>query len=114
MARTFPSLLTAVGILVLTLLFGSPVLSAQRQKDRIPPTAPTNLVVTATTEQSASLAWDPSTDNSGRFHYIIRGGESTVTVGQEMTSHTLEDLQSGKTYTFRVYAKDAAGNLSAP
>jgi hypothetical protein len=29
-----------------------------------------------------------------------------------MTSHTLEGLQSGKTYIFRVYAKDAAGNLS--
>ncbi|HVF59060.1 MAG TPA: fibronectin type III domain-containing protein [Thermoanaerobaculia bacterium] len=110
MARTFPLLLTA-----LTLLFGSSVLSAaQRPRDRIPPTAPTNLVVTATTEHSASLAWGPSTDNSGRFSYIIRGGESTVTVGQETTSHTLEDLQSGKTYTFRVYAKDAAGNLSDP
>ena len=29
-----------------------------------------------------------------------------------MTGHTLEGLQSGKTYTLRVYAKDAAGNLS--
>jgi chitinase len=106
MARTFPS------ILVLTLLFGSSVLSAAQRRDRIPPTAPTNLTVTATTEHSASLAWDPSTDNSGRFNYIIRGGESTVTVGQETTSHTLEDLHPGKTYTFRVYAQDAAGNLS--
>jgi chitodextrinase len=35
-----------------------------------------------------------------------------VIVGQTVTSHTLEGLQSGKTYIFRVYAKDAAGNLS--
>ena len=35
-----------------------------------------------------------------------------MSVSQTMTSHTLEGLQSGKTYTFRVYAKDAAGNLS--
>jgi chitin-binding protein len=35
-----------------------------------------------------------------------------VTVSQTVTSHTLEGLQSGKTYIFRVYAKDAAGNLS--
>jgi chitinase len=96
------------------MLFGSSALSAQKSRDRTPPTAPTNLVVTATTEHSVSLAWDPSTDNSGRFSYIIRGGETTVTVGQEVTSHTLEDLESGKTYTFRVYAKDAAGNLSEP
>jgi chitinase len=112
MTRTFPSLFTAGRILLLTLLtmlFGSSVLSA---RDRIPPTAPTNLVVTATTEHSVSLAWGPSNDNSGRFSYIICCAGSTVTVSQTVTSHTLEGLQSGKTYTLRVYAKDAAGNLS--
>ena len=115
MNRTFPSLFTASRILLLTLLtllFGSSVLSAAR--DRTPPTAPTNLVVTATTEHSVSLAWDPSTDNSGRFSYIICCAGSTVTVSQKVTSHTLEGLESGKTYTFRVSAQDAAGNVSAP
>jgi chitinase len=111
MTRSFPSLLAAVGTLVLTVLVGSPDLSAQG-RDRIPPTAPTNLVVTATTEHSVSLSWSPSTDNSGRFSYIICCAGTTVTVSQTMTGHTLEGLQSGKTYTFRVYAKDAAGNLS--
>src|SRR5687768_11657580 len=113
MSRTFPSLLTAVGILVLTISLASPVVSAQ-SRDRVPPTAPTNLVVTATTEHSVSLAWDPSTDNSGRFTYMICCAGTTVAVDQAMTSHTLEGLQSGKTYTFRVYAKDGAGNLSKP
>jgi chitinase len=111
MTRMFPSLVAAVGSLVLTMLSGSSVLSAQL-RDRIPPTAPTNLVVTATTEHSVSLTWNPSTDNSGRFSYIICCAGTTVTVSQTTTSHTLEGLQSGKTYTFRVYAKDAAGNLS--
>ena len=111
MSRTFPSSLTAVGILVLTLLFDSSVLSAQ-SRDRVAPTVPTNLVVTATTEHSVSLAWGPSTDNSNRFSYLICCAGATVTVSQTMTSHTLEGLQSGKTYVFRVYAKDAAGNLS--
>ena len=111
MTRMFPSLVAAVGSLVLTTLFGSSVLSAQL-RDRIPPTAPTNLVVTATTEHSVSLTWNPSTDNSGRFSYIICCAGTTVIVSQTTTSHTLEGLQSGKTYTFRVYAKDAAGNLS--
>ena len=112
MTRTPPSLFTAGRILLLAMLFGSSVLSAQ--KDRIPPTAPTNLVVTATTEHSVSLAWEPSTDNSGRFHYIICCAGNSVTVPKTETSHTLEGLESGKTYTFRVYAKDAAGNLSKP
>jgi chitodextrinase len=96
---------------MLTMVIGSSVLTAQT-RDRIAPTAPTNLVVTAATEHSVSLAWGPSTDNSGRFSYIICCAGTTVTISQAVTSHTLEGLQSGKTYTLRVYAKDAAGNLS--
>jgi chitodextrinase len=98
--------------LLVTLLCGSSVLSAQTLRDRTAPTAPTNLVVTGTTEHSVSLGWGASTDNSGRFSYIICCAGATVTISQSATSHTLEGLQSGKTYTFRVYAKDAAGNLS--
>ena len=94
------------------MLFGSSILSAQSSRDRTPPTAPTNLVVTATTEHSVSLAWGPSTDNSGRFTYIICCAGTTVTVSQAFTSHTIEGLQAGKTYVLRVYAKDAAGNTS--
>ena len=114
MTRTSPPLSTAVQVLLLTVLCGSSLGSAQssRTSDRVPPTAPTNLVVTATTEHSVSLAWGPSTDNSGRFSYIICCAASTVTVSQTVTSHTLEGLQPGKTYVLRVYAKDAAGNLS--
>jgi chitinase len=107
-------LFAAGRILVLTILVGSSALSAQSARDRVPPTAPANLIVTATTEHSVSLAWTASTDNSGRFSYIICCAETTVTVPQTVTDHTLEGLKSGKTYTFRVYAKDAAGNISKP
>jgi chitinase len=93
------------------ILLLSAALSAQT-RDRTPPTAPTNLVVTATTSRSVSLAWGPSTDNSGRFSYIVCCAEKTVTVSQAVTSHTIDGLKSGATYTLRVYAKDAAGNLS--
>jgi chitodextrinase len=110
-ARRFSTVRRSTGILVLGLLLGSPVLSAQ-SRDRLPPTAPTNLVVTQTTEHSVTLAWGASTDNSGRFSYVICCAGTTVTVNQTKTSHTLEGLQAGKTYTLRVYAKDAAGNLS--
>ncbi len=112
MTRTFPSLFMAGRILLftlLTMLLGSSVASA---RDRTPPTAPTNVVVTSTTPDSVTLAWGRSTDNSGRFSYILCCAGSTVTVGQTVTSHTLEGLNSGATYTLRVYAKDAAGNLS--
>jgi chitodextrinase len=98
-------------MLLLTVMSGSSVVTAQA-RDRIAPTAPSNLVVTGATEDSVSLAWGPSTDNSGRFSYIICCAGTAVTVSQSTTSHTLQGLQSGKTYTFRIYAKDAAGNLS--
>jgi chitodextrinase len=111
MTRTLPSLFTAARILLLTMFCGSPVLSAQF-RDRVPPTAPTNLVATATTEHSVSLAWGPSTDNSGSFSYLICCAGTSVTVGQTVTSFTLGGLKPGATYILRVYAKDAAGNLS--
>ena len=101
----------ATRMLVLALVFASTSVSAQF-RDRTAPTAPTNLVVTATTENSVSLAWGASTDNSGRFSYIICCAGPSVTVSQTTTSHTLVGLQAGKTYTLRVYAKDVAGNLS--
>jgi chitodextrinase len=109
MIRTLPSLFTA-----LALVWGSSELSAQspRTRDRTPPTAPANLVATAVTENSVTLSWGPSTDNSGSFSYLICCAGSTVTVAQTVTTHTIDGLKSGQTYTFRVYAKDAAGNLS--
>lgn len=115
MTRTRFLMLTTIQVLALTVLSGSSVLSAQRNgaRDRTPPTAPTNLEVIATTEHSVMLAWGPSTDNSGRFTYVICCAGTTVTVSQAVTSHTIENLQPGKTYVFRVYAMDAAGNLSA-
>jgi chitinase len=114
MTTTVPTSLALVRTLILAIVFGSSIVSAQSSsgRDRIAPTAPTNLLVTAATERTVSLAWSPSTDNSGRFNYLITGAGTTVTVGQAQTSHTVHGLQSGKTYTIRVYAKDLAGNLS--
>jgi chitinase len=111
MTRPLSSSLTATGTLMMAVLLGSSIVLAQ-DRDRTPPTAPTNLVVTATTPNSVSLAWGAATDNSGRFTYIICCAGTTVTVGQSVTGHTLTGLNSGATYTLRVYAKDAAGNLS--
>ena len=46
--------------------------SASAAADRTRPTTPTNLRLTAITPNSVSLAWNPSTDNSGSFTYIVR------------------------------------------
>ena len=104
----------ALLVLLATIVSSSSLLSAQRfrGRDRTPPTAPTNLAVVNVTENSVTLSWGPSTDNSGSFVYLICCVTSNIQVPQTQTTYTIEGLQSGKTYTFRVYAWDAAGNTS--
>jgi chitodextrinase len=82
--------------------------------DRKPPTTPTNLRVTGTTAYSVSLAWNPSTDNSGSFHYIICcSSTASSTVPGTVSSFTFTaGLESGRSYTLRIVAIDAAGNAS--
>lgn len=93
----------------------SPVFGATAaSRDRKPPTAPTNLRVTDFGSFSVSLAWNPSTDNSGNFSYRIRhtwGFEETVPRTQTTFTWT-SNLEAGRTFSFFVYAVDAAGNKS--
>jgi len=113
MTTSRSSWLTAVQALLVTILCGSSLLSAQSfRRDRTPPTAPTNLTVVGVTEHSVTLSWGPSTDNSGSLTYLICCVSGNVAVPQTQTTYTIEGLQSGKDYVFRVYARDAAGNTS--
>jgi chitodextrinase len=85
-------------------------------RDRKPPTTPTNLRVTAVTSYSVALAWDPSTDNSGRFSYVICcANVSSQTVPGGVSSFTYTaGLEAGRSFTLRIQAVDAAGNWSKP
>jgi chitinase len=102
---------TAIVLLLSVVLATSP---AQAARDRTRPTTPTNLRVTATTSYSVSLAWNPSTDNSGSFSYVIRASNGrSATVSQTSTSFTFASgLEPRYSYSFYVYAVDAAGNKS--
>jgi chitodextrinase len=83
-------------------------------RDRKPPTVPTNLRVTGVTAGSVSLAWNPSTDNSGQLSYrVLCSNNMTMTVPQSQTAAVFSNLRHNTTYTFRVYAFDAANNISA-
>jgi chitodextrinase len=105
---------TAAAALILTVPWASTILAQSR--DRQAPTTPTNLRVVAVTAYTVTLAFNPSTDNSGSFSYhvccanvssqIFPGGGSSVvyTAG----------LEAGRTFTLRMYARDAAGNYSKP
>jgi hypothetical protein len=83
--------------------------------DRTPPTRPTNLRETAKTSYSVSMAWNASTDNSGNFSYRVRhswGYEATVPSSETSFTWT-GNLEAGRSYSFSVYAIDAAGNRSS-
>ncbi len=82
--------------------------------DRTAPTTPTNLRITATTANSVSLAWNASTDNSSRFWYCVQtSGSGCIRVDPPRTTLTRTFSLPSTTFTFAVYAIDAAGNRSA-
>jgi chitodextrinase len=79
--------------------------------DTQPPTAPTGLAATSTTQTSVSVRWTASTDNVGVTGYTLyRNGVQSGTQGS--TSYTYTALACGTTYTLAVDAYDAAGNHS--
>jgi chitodextrinase len=67
------------------------------------------------THTSVSLAWNPSTDNSSTFWYIVwaPGLPSVIRVDHPQTTVTATGLTPGQAYEFRVQAWDAAYNSSA-
>ena len=100
----------AVILLALISLFSTtPALAA---RDRKPPTKPANLRVTSLTPHNVTLAWNPSTDNSGTFSYrVFVSFGFTDTVPQTQTTYSIS-LVPANTYSFYVYAVDGSGNVS--
>jgi len=75
------------------------------------PTAPTNLAASNVTETTVDLSWTASTDNVGVTGYdVYQGATNLGTVTG--TSANVTGLTASTAYSFTVYAKDAAGNVS--
>src|SRR5918992_4648360 len=107
----------AIGATLLIVAFGASTAgAAAARRDRTPPTMPTNLRITATTNTTISLAWNASSDNSGSFSYRVTEKSSfntySVAVPQAQTTITFRRLWPEQTYEYTVYAVDAAGNRS--
>ena len=103
-------------VLVLALAVAGPVAAGKKPPpptgDKTPPTTPTNLRATSLGQTSVTLAWDASTDNSGRFTYSVNKDGQSFTVPQGQTSYTIDWLSAGRTYTFYVTAVDNSLNTS--
>jgi chitodextrinase len=83
--------------------------------DTTAPSVPTGLTSPSRTSNSVSLSWNASTDNSGGSgvagYDVFRDGAN---VGSPSgTSFTVTGLAANTTFSFRVRARDNAGNASA-
>ena len=87
----------------------APAASAGPKRDNTPPTTPTNVRVVAVTEDTITIAWNASTDNSGRIHAYIAGG---IYHPGDSTTKTFTGLVPNTTRTYRVQAIDPSGNTS--
>ena len=86
--------------------------------DTQPPTAPSNLATNAASSTQINLTWTASTDNVGVTGYKVERCQGTgcsgfVQVGTPTsTSYSDGGLSANTSYSYRVRATDAAGNLS--
>ncbi|UNK17475.1 glycosyl hydrolase family 18 protein [Paenibacillus sp. N3/727] len=79
--------------------------------DTVAPTTPANVTVSGVTSSSVTLSWLASTDNVGVTGYDVYQGTS-LAISVNGTTATITGLSASTTYSFKVVAKDAAGNLS--
>jgi chitodextrinase len=80
--------------------------------DSTAPSAPTSLSTNTILSNQLNLLWT-STDAVGVTNYLIyRNGSLIDTIGNT-TNYTVYGLTPSTAYNFTVYARDAAGNISA-
>ncbi len=86
--------------------------------DGQPPTAPSNLAASPSGSNRINLSWTASTDNVGVTGYRVERCQSagcssfTQVATPTGTSYADTGLVAGTSYSYRVRAADAAGNLS--
>jgi chitodextrinase len=80
--------------------------------DTTAPTAPTNLAASNITARTLTLNWSASTDNVGVTNYLVHiNGALVATLGNVLT-YNVTGLSPNTNYSFIVYARDSAGNVS--
>ena len=81
--------------------------------DTTPPSAPTWVSVVPATS-SVALSWNAATDNIGVAGYYVYRNGSNLSSASALTgtAYTDRGLIAGNTFTYKVAAYDAAGNLS--
>jgi YD repeat-containing protein len=92
---------------------------AGNSNDTTPPTTPTGLIATSSSGNEINLTWTPATDNVGVTAYLIgrcqgAGCSNFVQINATAgNSYSDTNIAASTSYSYRVLATDAAGNLSA-
>jgi fibronectin type 3 domain-containing protein len=84
--------------------------------DKTPPTVPTKLSGSATSQTSIALSWTPSTDTGGSGlagYHVYQYNQLVASVTAPTTTYIATGLMPGTRYTYRVSAYDGAANGSA-
>lgn len=82
--------------------------------DGTAPTAPGSVTASRPSATTVALSWTSATDNIGVSAYdIYRNSSYLATVAPGVTSYTDATASAGAAYTYRVEARDLAGNVKA-
>jgi chitodextrinase len=87
--------------------------STPASPDTTAPSTPTGLTATAASPSQVNLSWTASTDNVGVTSYLVLRN-NVVIATPTGTSYSDTTLAANTAYSYKVEAKDAAGNVSAP
>jgi chitodextrinase len=82
--------------------------------DATAPTVPDTVTAVVNGAKQIQLSWHASTDNVGVAGYDVYRDTSLIARVTAGTSYLDSPASDGTTYSYRVAAYDAAGNLSAP
>jgi fibronectin type 3 domain-containing protein len=84
--------------------------------DKTAPTAPGTFraVAGAAGTRRITLTWNASSDNVGVANYYLYRANSKYKLLDKVTTFIDTGLTAGSSYTYKVYAIDAAGNWSSP
>jgi hypothetical protein len=93
-------------------IVGMIIVSCKKDKDTSPPTTPGSLSVSDITSSTITLSWTASSDNEGVAFYNIYVNNNIFCSVFDATSYVVKDLLPLTSYSFKVEAVDAAGNIS--
>jgi predicted phage tail protein len=104
----FTTTITLV-VIALVMMTSAPAMAA------VAPTTPTDLRVVDLWSTSLTVAWNPSTDSTGRtlYYEVSIDTPDPWTATPVATSQRFDGLGAGQTYTFSVRAVNQLGNRSA-